>query len=58
MNKRLENLKRLIGTDVNVCMVKDGAPCRMCGDCLPGEEEDLEAEARSNYVRDAFDWRR
>jgi len=58
MSERLENIKNLIGTDANVCMVEDGAPCRMCGDCLPGEEEDLEDEARHNYVQDAFDWGR
>jgi 4-diphosphocytidyl-2C-methyl-D-erythritol kinase len=58
MNKRLENIKNLIGTDVNVCMVEDGAPCMMCGECIPEDEEDLEAEARSNYQREALDWGR
>jgi hypothetical protein len=32
--------------------------CILCGECLPAEEEDLESEQNSNYVRDAFDWRR
>lgn len=32
--------------------------CMLCGHCLPNEEEDLEAGARDNYVRDAFDWGR
>lgn len=60
MNKRLENIKNLIGKEADVCMVEDGAPCLMCGDCLlePDETLDVEMEARINYQRDAFDWGR
>lgn len=58
MNKRLENIKDLIGTDASICMVEDGAPCLMCWDCLPEEEDNLEEEANSNYIREAFDWGR
>jgi len=30
--------------------------CILCGECLPEEEDNLEEEANSNYIREAFDW--
>lgn len=57
MMERLENIKKLIGTEASVCKVEDGAPCFMCGDCVPEEEKDVdfEDEERFNYEREAFD---